>query len=424
MTQKVFALNELGKFQKFLSSDLQGISVSDHELLCDLVNNKIIVEDTAKEKFVSELSYYDSIYDTTCNLTILPTEQCNFRCVYCYEKYNHGKMSVEIADNILKYLAKNARKFSGINVSWFGGEPLLAVDVIEYISKQIIQISKFYHIPYVASMTTNGYLLDYETFEKLLELKIFSYQLTIDGTEESHDKTRYTIGHEKSYRRIINNLVNIKNKVKNKHFTISIRCNLTVESINVINNFINEMDYYFGGDKRFEFYFRPVGNWLDSKIDEANILKSDDIILEKLLLNPKKLNYNSYYNLLFAQQCISLKRNHYVIRSNGDVAKCTVYLDESIIGKVESSGKLQLNYEKLGRWIFPENVDSSCKECAFWGKCHGHSCPVKKISANHSDKKDCGYELNSIEKIIDLIEQSDKYNGFSNIILLDVKKEN
>jgi uncharacterized protein len=42
-------------------------------------------------------------------------------------------------------------------------------------------------------MTTNGYLLNRDLFNKLLNLYIKQYQITIDGTEDIHDKNRVTI---------------------------------------------------------------------------------------------------------------------------------------------------------------------------------------------------------------------------------------
>ena len=99
------------------------------------------------------------------------------------------------------------------------------------------------------------------------------------------------------------------------------------------------------------------------------------------------------------------------------ICKCTVYLDESIIGNIDKNGNMQIDLQKLGKWILPVEIDN-CKECSFNSRCHGYSCPAKKV-ASKSAISDCGYELSSIEKIIDLIFQSDYYNKTSNILFLD-----
>lgn len=39
-------------------------------------------------------------------------------------------------------------------------------------------------------MTTNGYLLDKDKFEQLMEYEVRSFQITLDGTAETHDRYR------------------------------------------------------------------------------------------------------------------------------------------------------------------------------------------------------------------------------------------
>ncbi|MEU0375645.1 hypothetical protein ABZ070_37330 [Streptomyces sp. NPDC006283] len=37
-------------------------------------------------------------------LIILPTEQCNFRCTYCYEQFEIGRMPDGIADAVCAFM--------------------------------------------------------------------------------------------------------------------------------------------------------------------------------------------------------------------------------------------------------------------------------------------------------------------------------
>lgn len=109
----------------------------------------------------------DKQYDKLLHLIILPTEQCNFRCKYCYEDFKIGNMSKEKQDAIILFLRKNIKNYTAISLDWFGGEPLLAMDAIEYISKHALEICRIAKKPLISSMTTNGYFLDCATFEKL-----------------------------------------------------------------------------------------------------------------------------------------------------------------------------------------------------------------------------------------------------------------
>lgn len=78
-------------------------------------------------------------------------------------------MSLETANDIIKYInneVKNNRsKYDKIQLSWFGGEPLLNLKIIEYISSSVIEIARKNKIEYSADMTTNGYLLNPRVFQ-------------------------------------------------------------------------------------------------------------------------------------------------------------------------------------------------------------------------------------------------------------------
>ncbi|MDQ0412874.1 hypothetical protein [Mesobacillus stamsii] len=57
-------------------------------------------------------------------LTIMPTEQCNFRCVYCYESFLRGSMLPDIRKGLISFVEKKSKTINDYFVDWFGGEPL------------------------------------------------------------------------------------------------------------------------------------------------------------------------------------------------------------------------------------------------------------------------------------------------------------
>ena len=48
------------------------------------------------------------------------------------------KMSEAVQNSIIKFVQKNIRYYTELNVGWFGGEPLEALDVVENLSKRLI----------------------------------------------------------------------------------------------------------------------------------------------------------------------------------------------------------------------------------------------------------------------------------------------
>lgn len=53
----------------------------------ELREKGIVIDFEVNEKKIIEKLYLDYIHHDELFLIILPTEQCNLRCVYCYEKF-------------------------------------------------------------------------------------------------------------------------------------------------------------------------------------------------------------------------------------------------------------------------------------------------------------------------------------------------
>jgi uncharacterized protein len=94
-------------------------------------------------------------------LSIVPTFACNLRCPYCYQESvrRQAPMTPAVAAAVVDLFAELAGRVEGICVFWFGGEPLLALDTIEWLSERFQQISRERQRRYRAEMITNGSLL-------------------------------------------------------------------------------------------------------------------------------------------------------------------------------------------------------------------------------------------------------------------------
>ena len=125
-------------------------------------------------------------------LTICPTMNCNFDCPYCFETHRPGRMSPEVQDDVMNLVRRMMQAGGGnrIHVTWFGGGPLLAPDVIESLSERLIALADEFHAGYSAGIVTNGYLLSQKNIDMLERCRVNSCQVTIDGLEENNDVTR------------------------------------------------------------------------------------------------------------------------------------------------------------------------------------------------------------------------------------------
>ena len=71
------------------------------------------------------------------NLIIVPTTACNFACPYCFEPKKSSKvMTVEVMDGIISFINSHT-KAEDLYLTWYGGEPLLAFNIIRTLYNRI-----------------------------------------------------------------------------------------------------------------------------------------------------------------------------------------------------------------------------------------------------------------------------------------------
>ena len=412
---------QIVKFEDIHIENLKSIdsyNFNQHDIN-DLKNRGIIVDSNVDEELLAELKFNDYIYNNTLRLVLLPSEDCNFRCKFCYENFGEAKssMSDETINALIKFIRKNITKFSGLSIDWFGGEPLLAYQEIVEFSQKAKDICAMAKVPYNAMMTTNAYLLDAAMLELMLGCNVTSFHVTLCGFQETHDSIRHLENGGGTFQRIISNLISIRDSVSRKSFKIMIRINVTKETLKTLDKFVLYLDTLFAGDERFTFYFRPIGDWggeqVKGIVNDLGVTKND--IFEKVMSTKNTLNFDAYYNLLNSNICAASMRNNYVIRANGDINKCTesLYTSYNYVGKLMDSGNMNIDTYKLARWLYFNNIDTHCKSCKKFKLCKNRKCPDNNLKTDKYSSKYCGYEDLSIVEILTLLCDSQSKYVFS-----------
>ena len=132
VTGTVFTVtkNEYDLMKKIMqNADLQGIY---SELTHKLIKTRFLTTNMDDEKEYLKALNKQVNNDGTWHLTLNPTQNCNFRCWYCYEKHPKGYMQPETVKRI-KCLATHIFEKGDTKhfvLSWFGGEPLLYFEKI------------------------------------------------------------------------------------------------------------------------------------------------------------------------------------------------------------------------------------------------------------------------------------------------------
>ncbi|RXZ82782.1 radical SAM protein [Paenibacillaceae bacterium] len=349
----------------------------------------IIDEQTDEYEVASELHRNTINAHRTLTLILLPTENCNFRCKYCYESFEKNWMTENVRNAVVEYVAKNISNYDSIHFEWFGGEPLTAYPVIEAISERVINICRKNKVRYTASMTTNGYLLNLDMFRKLQKLRVVKYQISLDGAKEFHDSQRVLFGGQGSFEKIFRNLKAIKDNITSSSFLINVRSNISAGMLDSLDTFSGFLATNFSNDKRFNFFWKTVGDWGGDSVKNMNLCTLEDL-LPQIGENIKKgLDFRPFTNVIYPGEsvCYAAKKNNFVIGSDGIVYKCTVAfnMEENQIGQLNDDGSMTINEERLKLWVTGhEESDSNCQKCFFRPSCQGATCPLSRIQTSKS----------------------------------------
>lgn len=166
-----------------------------------------VVEEGVDEREVYRHAWYRAQHSAaTLCVTICPTMACDMDCVYCFLARDNGPpMSRDVADAVLRATAALADRSQTLEVTWFGGEPLLAVECIEYLSRRLADIAAGAGCRYHASMFTNAYGLSPDVARLLRELGVDNIAVPLDGPAPVHERRRPRRDGRPCFDRIIGN---------------------------------------------------------------------------------------------------------------------------------------------------------------------------------------------------------------------------
>lgn len=291
--------------------------------------------------------------DKRLELTILPTEQCNFRCTYCYEDFKLGAMSRQLIDGLKTFLTNRMASLEHLHIRWFGGEPLLAYPVVREISNHVQAIAeKSEGLRYDASATTNGSRLTVERARALRASGLVDYQVSIDGPKPYHDATRVRLGGGGSYDQIMGNLRAIRDS--DVDVRIELRFHLTPDNEPEAESFVDWLAEEFLRDARFKLEFFPVaklGGPNDASLRVLDYKAGAELCRRLRLRAPARQGTLADAGDRYV--CYASKGNAFLIRSDGSLAKCTSALSNprNRIGRLSSDGTLEFDRQAIEPWL-------------------------------------------------------------------------
>jgi len=332
---------------------------------------------------------------------LLASEDCNFRCVYCYEKFERGTMTPETREGVKRLTEARAPYLKNMSVAWFGGEPLYGWEAIEDLEPFFNYTAEKHGITLGHHMTTNAYLLTEERATQLLEWGCRSYQITIDGLPEEHDCKRVGRDGSPTYHVILDNLRSMARRPDS--FSIDLRVNFDRDNFPRLGEFMEVISEDFAGDSRFQMRFRAVGQWGGANDDNLAVcgIGEQKTVLRELQKKAVEVGLAQESGIggmaaPGSQVCYAARPYNFIVGATGKLMKCTIALydlEENVVGQLHPDGTLELHDEQMAHWVKPHfESDHLCKSCYVLPGCQGAACPLTRVKSGH--RTCCGVKGN------------------------------
>ena len=324
-----------------------------------------IVPDTDEEYIYKDyLLNCLEFQSTRLNITLMMTMECNFRCVYCFERTSscsqhdtYESINEEVFCNWVKaFVARYS--IAEVSICFHGGEPMQEVEKVATIAKTLRKFFDGNHIFYCFSMVTNVYFLSKENCHTLANADVRIVQVTIDGLMSTHDSRRMLENGGGTFEQIVKNIDNLLEPTK--LYMNVVFDQTTCSEIPMLLDYLVAHGYQ---SKIALVVLSPVkviardGKILDSGASHRevalNMVKLTKEVISRGFRTP---------NLLVPQVCTIKQKSSFVIHPSGNIYKCISAIGNPrfYIGRItENRDPFDVQHRVLSR------QDKTCVSCKY-----------------------------------------------------------
>ena len=377
----------------------------DAQLIADMKNSGCLVEDDVDE--LEQLEFYRNLakYDmTNFGLTIAPTLDCNFRCKYCFETHPKGKMSAETQAALVNFVESRIERAKNFSVTWYGGEPLLAKEIVYSLSEKFLALCEKFSVDYDAFIITNASLLEDSDVEQFKRYKIHGAQITIDGVKEIHDNRRRSVTGESTFDKLIDRV----NLLLNNDLSVIVRINIDKENIARVDELLDVLAERIDRREALKIDFGQVSPFTDiCKSIESDCYNNEqfaDVMIPlyaKVLARGFTVNKMAVYPAPRVNFCCVDYVNSFVVDNHGNLYRCWNHVGnlKRSSGNVNDGDNLTLERNYL-TWIQWNPIRySKCRECNCLPLCMGGCPDAMRNSINKQPV--CGTVKYNLDKVLE-----------------------
>lgn len=360
-------------------NDIDAIKTIHPDLYNGLQQCDTIVDGNSDEsaKMIAQFETRDND-PSVFGMIINPTLDCNLRCWYCYETHGKGTMmSAEVIKSVKRLIDRKLSnpQLKKLNISFFGGEPLLGWDkvvmpILTYAAARCTELG----VALKSAFTTNGVLLSESRYNDLIRLGLgdTSFQISIDGNKTLHDNSRVNAAKHPTYERIMANVF----MGATKGFTITLRFKYTPENIETYTDVLNDLEAIPADcRKNILCSFHQIWQTVDRQ-NYNEIYDESDKVSVFFRENGFATGSDRKY---YRHVCYGDQSNKAVINYNGDLYKCTAreFSPETREGYLTPDGDLIWN-ERYKQRMTVKYADPVCRQCRIMPICNG-GCSQNKL---------------------------------------------
>lgn len=369
--------------------DIDCIKVTK-DVLSEMIEAGFIIEANRNETVELEAEYGLLQQDSSVfSLCIAPTYTCNLACPYCYEegRGSSGKiMDRAMQDQIVEFakLAYDSQPYNRIEVQWYGGEPMLAPNAVEDISKGLMDFCEEKGLGYNSSMISNATRIDPEEAAMLKRSCVSEVIVTIDGPENEHNKRRPTRDGSNSYEAVLAGIGNLIREC------IDVVAMMNTDKVNdpLFDELNEQFKVRFGmGVTRMKLndYYGTFGHGHFCEPGFSLMDHSEFAQLQCRRFCEEKHSLDEFAFLMrpIPLFCKGQAERYYCIDAMGDVYKCDGHMGRAShvlfnLDDVLRSGCIPSDLAPL----YPFN-DAACKACSLLPLCKGTCEWERKCCSDH-----------------------------------------
>lgn len=331
-----------------------------------------------QEKLIESIPYVE---EKLRKLSIVVTSTCNLKCKYCFADYvhknSHKTMSLTVFKDAIDFILSKYPK--GINnVTIFGGEPLLAFQVIKeglkYYFKKCDELSLEKG---KIGIVTNGTIINHEIIEFLNGYDNISMTISLDGCKEINDFARIDNKSVGVYDKVSKN---IRDNLDKMDFITNIEVTLNKEHVN---------KYKKGEAKKWIKELLDLGvngitvGVVESKLEKLGLQLEDEFIYKEMYAEIVDYLFEEVVNgrvfipadiiegikALVSKKTIPMSctagMNNLTIGADGEILPCYTFYDEKdyLMGNVVEgvSEKYYMIQNKFKNDYYEKPIE--CRNC-------------------------------------------------------------